>query len=195
MRTIVIATGNEGKLKEFKDLFPQCEVLSLKDIGYTKEIIEDGLTFEENALLKAKQVSLETGRIVIADDSGLEVNALHGAPGIHSARYAGDHNTEANNQLLLKNMEGIADRRAQFVCVICMYFPDGRYVFAKGVCEGKITRFLRGTNGFGYDPCFYIEEYGKTMAELPLQIKNKISHRAKAIQRLKELMNENFSFE
>ena len=195
MRTIVIATENEGKLKEFKDLFPQCNVLSLKDIGYTKKIEEDGLTFEENAILKAKQVSLETNRIVIADDSGLEVIALGGAPGIHSARYASDHNTEANNHLLLKNMEGIADRRAQFVCVICLYYPEGRYILAKGVCKGQIAETLKGTNGFGYDPCFYVEEYGKTMAELPFELKNKISHRSKAIQNLKEITHENFSFE
>ncbi|MDE6241585.1 MAG: XTP/dITP diphosphatase [Anaeroplasmataceae bacterium] len=195
MRTIVIATRNEGKLKEFKELFPNCEVLSLEDIAYTKEIIEDGKTFEENAIIKAKQVSTETNGIVIADDSGLEVMALDGAPGIHSARYASNHNAEANNQLLLKNLVGVTDRRAQFVCVICMYYPDGTYVLAEGKCEGKITEKLMGTNGFGYDPCFYVEEYGKTMAELPLTIKNKISHRAKAIQKLKELTHENFSFE
>ena len=195
MRTIVIATRNEGKLKEFKELFPKCEVLSLKDISYTKEIIENGKTFEENAMIKAKQVSIETNRIVIADDSGLEVMALDGAPGIHSARYASNHNAEANNKLLLKNLEGITNRKAQFVCVICMYYPDGSYVLAEGKCEGKITEKLIGTNGFGYDPCFYVEEYGKTMAELPLSIKNKISHRAKAIQKLKELTCEDFSFE
>lgn len=195
MRRIVIATRNEGKLREFKDLFPRCEILSLKDINYTKEIIEDGKSFEENAILKAKQVALDTNQMVIADDSGLEVFALNGAPGIHSARYSKDHNTLANNQLLLKNMNGYEDRRAQFVCVICLYFPNGRYLLSKGICEGKITEKLSGTNGFGYDPCFYVEEYGKTMAELSLDIKNKISHRAKAILHLKEMLYENFSFE
>lgn len=195
MRTIVIATRNAGKLKEFKDLFPMCEVVSLRDISYDKEIIENGTTFEENALLKARQVAKETGRIVIADDSGLEVMALGGKPGIHSARYASNHDANANNQFLLKNMEGITDRRAQFVCVICMYHPDGRYVLARGVCKGRITEAPAGINGFGYDPCFYVEGYGKTMAELSPAIKNQISHRAMAIQRLKELTNENFSFE
>ena len=195
MMSIVIATRNEGKLKEFKDLFPNHQVLSLKDISYDKEIIENGKTFEENAMMKSRQVAIDTKKIVIADDSGLEVFALGGKPGIHSARYASNHDDNANNQFLLKNMEGITDRRAQFVCVISMYYPDGRYVLARGVCKGRIAYAPSGIHGFGYDPIFYVEEYGKTMAELSPAIKNQISHRAMAIQKLKELTNENFSFE
>ncbi|MDE6656125.1 MAG: XTP/dITP diphosphatase [Anaeroplasmataceae bacterium] len=195
MRKIVIATSNLGKKREFQNLFPKMEILSLEDIGYTNEILEDGKTFEENALLKAKQVAQSTRSIVIADDSGLEVFALNGAPGIHSARYAKDHDTQANNQLLLKNMEGIEDRRARFVCAICMYFPNGEYILSKGVCDGSITKAPQGTNGFGYDPYFYVEEYRMTMAEMSLDLKNKISHRAKAIQHLKEQADEAFDFE
>lgn len=195
MKKVILATNNEGKLKEFKALFPMVEIVSLKEIGYTKEIIEDGTSFEENAILKAKQVSLDTNQIVIADDSGLEVFALNGAPGVYSARYSKDHNTQANNELLIKNLEGVEDRKAQFVCVICIYLPSGKYYLSKGICEGSISKSLSGTNGFGYDPCFYVKEYGKTMAELPLSEKNKISHRAKAIKGLKEIFHENFSFE
>ncbi len=194
MRKIVIATSNLGKLKEFQGLFPEDEVVSLQDIGYTKNIIENGTSFEENAILKAKQVSLDTGLMVIADDSGLEVEALGGAPGIYSARYAKDHNTEANNRLLIQNLKGKLNRKAQFVCVICMYAPNGKYILAKGICSGLITEEAKGTNGFGYDPYFYVPKLGKTMAELSLEEKNQISHRAKAILNLKGLMHEAFGF-
>lgn len=194
MRKIVIATSNLGKLKEFQGLFPEDEVVCLQDIGYTKNIIENGTSFEENAILKAKQVSLDTGLIVIADDSGLEVEALGGAPGIYSARYAKDHSTESNNRLLIQNLKGVTNRKAQFVCTICMYAPNDKYILAKGVCSGLITEEARGTNGFGYDPYFYVPELEKTMAELSLEEKNQISHRAKAILSLKELMHEAFDF-
>lgn len=190
MRRIVVATNNLGKLKEFQNLFPKDCLLTLKDISYTKELEETGSTFAENALSKAKQVALETKEIVLADDSGLEVFALNGAPGIYSARYAKDHDTEANNALLLKNLEGVTDRRARFVCVLCLYFPNGKYSLAEGCCEGSITLKPQGTNGFGYDPYFYVPAFHKTMAELPLELKNKISHRAKAMEKLKESLYE-----
>lgn len=193
MSTIVVATSNLGKLKEFKDLFQEDEILSLVDIGYHKEILETGTTFEENALLKAKQVSVDTGHIVLADDSGLEVDALGGAPGVYSARYSLERTTEGNNKKLIQELSGISNRSAQFVCVLCLYFPDGRYILARGECKGNITYEPSGTNGFGYDPYFYLEEYQKTMAELPLSIKNRISHRAIAKQKLLEKIYEDFS--
>lgn len=193
MNTIVVATSNPGKIKEYQTLFPNFLVQSLKDVHYEKEIEENGTTFEENALAKAKQVSKDLGIPVIADDSGLEVDALHGRPGIFSARYAGDHNDEQNNVKLLEEMMGITDRTAQFVCVIALYFPDGKYYLSRGICKGEIVNTPKGKNGFGYDPCFYLKAYHKTMAELPMEEKNKISHRAKALNQLKELMYENFS--
>ncbi|MDE6946902.1 MAG: XTP/dITP diphosphatase [Anaeroplasmataceae bacterium] len=193
MNTIVVATSNPGKIKEYQTLFPNFLVQSLKDVHYEKEIEENGTTFEENALAKAKQVSKDLGIPVIADDSGLEVDALHGRPGIFSARYAGDHNDEQNNVKLLEEMMGITDRTAQFVCVIALYFPDGKYYLSRGICKGEIVNTPKGKNGFGYDPCFYLKAYHKTMAELPMAEKNKISHRAKALNQLKELVYENFS--
>ncbi|MDE6583780.1 MAG: RdgB/HAM1 family non-canonical purine NTP pyrophosphatase [Anaeroplasmataceae bacterium] len=193
MSTIVVATSNPGKLKEFKDLFQEDKVLSLEDIGYHNEILETGNTFEENALIKAKQVSIDTGYVVLADDSGLEVDALGGAPGVYSARYSFERTVEGNNKKLIQELSGILNRSAQFVCVLCLYFPNGRYISARGVCKGSITYEPKGTNGFGYDPYFYLEEYQKTMAELPLSIKNQISHRAIAKQKLLEKIHEDFS--
>lgn len=193
MKNIVIATNNQGKIKEFKKIFSNYNILSLKDINYKKEIIENGNTFEENAIIKAKTVSLATNQIVIADDSGLEVFALNNMPGIYSARYAEEHNDLKNNELLIKNMELIEDRRAQFVCVICIYFPNGKYYTSKGICSGIITKEPKGSNGFGYDPYFYVSEFDKTMAELTLDEKNSISHRFKAIKNLKGIIDENFS--
>lgn len=191
MKKMVIATNNIGKQKEFQNLFPEFEVLSLKDLGYTKEIEEQGTTFEENAISKASQVSKEFNMVVLADDSGLEVEALGGAPGVLSARFAKDHDTEANNQKLMEVMKNETNRKARFVCVICVYWPNGEYKHFKGTCEGYIAYEPKGSNGFGYDPYFYLDEFKKTMAELPLSIKNQISHRAKAIKKLKEYFNEN----
>ena len=188
MKTIVVATNNLGKIKEFQELFKESHILSLKDIGYKEEIVENGKTFKENALIKAQQVSKALHAIVLADDSGLEVEALDGAPGIRSARYAGDHDTDKNNALLIKNLKGVKNRAARFVCALCLYFPDGTYHLVEGECLGTITEEGRGTNGFGYDPYFFVPKYSKTMAELPLEIKNKISHRADALRKLKELL-------
>ena len=194
MKTIVFATNNKNKIKEFKDILGNRNInlLSLADINYDKEIIEDGLSFKENALIKARQVALDTGYITISDDSGLSVDALNGAPGIYSARYSGK-GTKENNKLLLKNMEGKENRRAHFTCAICLYFPNGKYVVAEGYIYGAITDMPHGDNGFGYDPVFYLEEYHKTMAELEPTFKDKISHRANAIKKLGELVDEDFN--
>ena len=191
MRTIVVATNNFGKVKEFKELFQEDCLLTLKEIQYDKEIEEKGNTFSDNALCKARQVSKDTGYIVLADDSGLEVAALGGEPGVHSARYAKDHDDQANNALLLKKLNGKTQRDARFVCALCLYFPNDFYFMAEGYCTGVITTEARGTNGFGYDPYFLVPEFNQTMAQMPLSVKNKISHRAKALQTLKEKLNEN----
>ncbi len=195
MKKIVFATNNINKVKEFKSLFnnKDLEFLTLKEINYDKEIIEDGTTFEENALIKARQVSRDLNCIAISDDSGLEVRALNYAPGIYSARYAGTHNDEDNNSLLIKNLKGIKDRYARYVCAICVYFPNGLYLISKEICEGEIIDERKGTNGFGYDPYFYFKEFKKTFAEIPLETKNLVSHRAKAIRKLRGMLDEDFN--
>ena len=149
---------------------------------------------EENAEIKAMQVAKDLGVITISDDSGLEVEALNMAPGIYSARYAGTHNDEDNNQLLLKNLKGIKKRKARYACAICVCMPNLEHKTVIEYCYGEIIDDRRGQNGFGYDPYFYIPEFKKTFAEVPLEKKNTISHRAKAIRRIKELLNEDFSF-
>ncbi len=195
MTTIIFATNNKNKLRELRSIFPNVSILSLNELGYEKEIIEDGKTFEENALIKARQVSLDLNMTVVAEDSGLEVDALGGAPGIYSARYAGlDKDDEANNQLLLKNLVGVENRTARYVCAICVYHPDGEYKIFKETCCGIIIDQRRGSGGFGYDPYFYIPMFGKTFAEVPLEMKNTISHRSKAFNKLKEVCNEDLSF-
>lgn len=194
MKTIILATNNKNKLKEFQSISSDITFCSLEQIGYTKEIIENGSTFSENALIKARQIALELNCIVISDDSGLEVDALNGAPGIYSARYAGTHRDEDNNRLLIQNLQGKENRRAQYVCAICVCHPDGNYRIVEGTCEGLIQDQPRGDNGFGYDPYFYIPQFGKTFAEVPLEVKNTISHRAKALRKMMEVCNEDFSF-
>lgn len=194
MKTIVLATNNMGKLREVRSLFDNLEVMSLKDINYNKDIIEDGKTFAENALIKARTISKEFNITVIADDSGLEVEALGGKPGIYSARYAGCHDDEENNKLLIKNLQGITNRSARYVCAICVYKPNDEYRIFEAYCEGKIIDDARGTNGFGYDPYFYVEKYQKTMAEISLEEKNTISHRASALRMVKENCDEDFNF-
>lgn len=197
MTTIVIATNNQNKVREFKSLFdnPNIEFKTLKEIGYNKEIIEDGNTFSENALIKAKTVSKELNVIAISDDSGLSCEALNGAPGIYSARYAGpQHNDDDNNALLIKNLSDKENKNAKYVCAICLYHPNDEYKIIVGECHGTIIDTPKGKNGFGYDPYFYIEAFGKTFAEVPLEQKNTISHRARALRGLKEVINEDFSF-
>ena len=190
---IVLASKNAHKIKELQTLLSKyiegIEILSLDDVGILGDIEENGSTYLENALIKAR-VAATSGYIGIGDDSGLSVRALGGAPGVYSARYAGEHgDTAANNALLLKNLEGESDRSAEFVCTIACVFPDGREsICVEGRTQGTILESERGNEGFGYDPLFYYEPFGKTYAELTYDEKNSISHRFKAIEKLaKEL--------
>ncbi|AHA05336.1 XTP/dITP diphosphatase [Pediococcus pentosaceus] len=185
---ILIATKNDGKLKEFKQIFEQKGIVvkSLKDINDDVEIVENGLSFEENARLKADGYAKSIGIPVLADDSGLEIYALNGRPGIFSARYAGDHNDAANNAKVLSELGGIPDekRTATFHSTVVVRKPDGSELVANGNLRGRILAVPRGDNGFGYDPLFFVEAKNKTLAEMTREEKNKISHRALAIEDL-----------
>ena len=188
---IIFATGNEGKMKEVRMLLEDLNlpVLSLKDANITADIVEDGTTFEENAIIKATEIMKLTGALVLADDSGLEIDYLNKEPGIYSARYMGeDTSYRIKNQNLIDRLEGVPDekRTARFVCAIAAAFPNGDICTAIGTIEGIIGYEERGENGFGYDPIFFLPEYGKTTAELPLEIKNQLSHRGNALRKMKE---------
>ncbi|MDX5474005.1 MAG: XTP/dITP diphosphatase [Bacillaceae bacterium] len=189
MKELIIATNNEGKVKEFQNIFSEkgYTVRSLKDFPEIDDVEETGTTFEENALLKAQTVAKALKVVVIADDSGLEVDALNGEPGVYSARYAGtDKNDEANIDKVLEKLQEVPEekRTARFVCVLAVAMPDGESLTVRGTCEGFIANERKGENGFGYDPIFYIKEIDKTMAQLSKEEKNKISHRARAIELL-----------
>lgn len=188
---IIFATGNEGKMREvrliLKDL--DCEILSLAEIGINPEIIENGTTFAENAMIKAKAVWECTGEIVLADDSGLVVDYLGGEPGIYSARYMGEDTSYiVKNRSITDRMTGAVgeERSARFVCSIAAVMPDGHKIHTEGTMEGIIAEKPAGTGGFGYDPIVYLPEFGMTAAELTLEQKNKISHRGKALTAMKE---------
>lgn len=184
---IFLATGNKHKIDEIKAIFKNLkdiEILSIKDGIEIPEVIEDGDTFEANSAKKALEIAKFTGMITIADDSGLCVDALGGAPGVYSARYSGEGATDAsNNEKLIKNLQGIENRKAHFVSVITLGKPDGKSYSFRGEVEGEIIDTPRGNTGFGYDPHFYVEKYGKTLAEMP-EMKNVISHRANALKKL-----------
>lgn len=187
--TILVATNNMGKAQEFREMFAPrgYDIKTLADFPEIDEIEETGTTFEENALLKANTLYDLTGKIVLADDSGLTVDALNGEPGIYSARYSGgDHDDVANYTKLLRKLDGVAEaeRTAQFHSVLALVGPDKEPLLVHGEIAGYILEEAVGHNGFGYDPVFYIKELGKTMAEMSLAEKNKISHRAKALQKL-----------
>lgn len=195
MNEVVIATTNQGKIREIESILKdiKVKVKSLKDFPDISEIEEDGLTFSENALKKAQLVSKLTGRVTIADDSGLEVQYLNGRPGVYSARYAGENATDALNiQKLLKELQNVpyAQRKAKFRCVMVLCSPNGLCHSVNGECEGIIGFEPQGTYGFGYDPVFIVPEYNKTMAQLGPDIKNRISHRAKALEKLKAIITE-----
>lgn len=193
MKPIIIATKNKGKAREFERLFAPLgfEVQTLLDFEEMDDIEETGQTFEENAILKAEAVSKLTGHMVIADDSGLIVDALGGAPGIYSARYAGpEKDDEANIDKVLKELDRVQDedRTARFYCALAIAFPHSKTLTVHGTCEGEISRERKGSNGFGYDPIFFVKELGVSMAELSGEEKSEISHRAKALHKLKELL-------
>lgn len=188
---IIVATTNEGKMEEIRLIMADTDIkiFSLKEVGIDTEIIEDGKTFEENAIIKAKAIMEETGSVVIADDSGLEVDYLDKQPGIYSARFLGNDTpyTVKNNEIIkrLENAKG-EERSARFVCAIAAAFPDGSIFTTRGTIEGYINHKEQGENGFGYDPIVYIPEYEKTTAELTMEQKNAISHRRKALEKMKE---------
>ncbi len=193
MKKLIIATRNRGKVKEIKALLQTLsyDILSLEDLHIDVDIQEDGTTFEENAVKKAREICRMTGHLTLADDSGLEVLALNNAPGVHSARFAGENtNDEQNNKKLLSLMRNIekGKRQARFRCCIALYYPEGKYITVEGTCNGSIAFEPRGSNGFGYDPLFIVEGYDQTFAQLPSHIKDTISHRARAGQRLKDFL-------
>ena len=198
MDKIIFATGNEGKMKEVRMILEDLglPVLSLKDAGITADVEENGTTFEENAQIKAKAIMEMTGALVLADDSGLEVDALDKEPGIYSARYMGhDTSYHIKNQNIIDRLEGKVgeERSARFVCAIAAAFPDGRVLITRGTMEGQIGCEEKGENGFGYDPIFYLPEYQCYSAELSLEEKNKLSHRGKALRLMKERLHESFN--
>ena len=195
MTKIIFATGNKDKLREIKEILSDCDVdiRSMKEAGINVDIVEDGKTFEDNALIKARAIAAHTDALVLADDSGLAVDALDGAPGIYSARFSGlDGDDKANNRKLLELLKDVTmeKRTARFVSVITLIFPDGKTIVCRGECEGHIMFEESGSNGFGYDPLFRPEGYEVSFGQLPAEEKNRISHRAKALILLREKLKE-----
>jgi len=193
MTEMVLATGNKGKLAEFQRLLEglDIQVHSMKEYPEIGEIVEDGDSFAANALIKARAVCKATGKPAMADDSGLMVDALDGAPGIFSARFAGEQRSDAdNNAKVLQLLEDVADanRTARFFCAIAIVLPNGDEYTVEGTCEGVILRALQGEGGFGYDPLFYVPDMGKTFAELSMEEKNRISHRGHANRKAVEII-------
>lgn len=194
MKKIIFATGNQGKIKEIHEILSDLgvEILSMKEAGIQVDIVEDGKTFEENALIKAAAAAAEVQEedtVVLADDSGLEVDYLNKEPGIYSARYLGeDTSYEIKNQNIIDRLEGVPkeQRTARFVCTIAAVFPDGSTCVTRGTIEGYIGWEPAGENGFGYDPIFYVDEYQCSTAQLSMEAKNKLSHRGKALRAMKE---------
>ena len=193
MRRLIFATGNEHKMVEIREILGELpvEILSMKDVGIKADIVENGNTFEENALIKAKEVCKLAGEMVLADDSGLEIDYLNGEPGIYSARYMGeDTSYDIKNQALLDRLDGVEDakRTARFVCAIAAAFPDGGTETVRGTMEGIIGHEIAGENGFGYDPIFYLPEYGCTSAELAPEKKNELSHRGEGLRKMRAVI-------
>lgn len=185
-QTIVLASGNKHKIKEISDMLPNFNVVGYKELGFDFEIEENGKTFYENALIKAKAVAEVLNLPALADDSGICVDALNGEPGIYSARYAGDGIDKHNNELLLKNMRDKQNRKAKFVCCMVYYQPNGQIITATGETHGEILYAEQGENGFGYDPLFFSSDLQKCLGLASAKEKNSISHRFRAIQALKD---------
>jgi XTP/dITP diphosphohydrolase len=190
---VIVATRNKGKLREFREALKglNLRIYGLSDFSDVPEIEEDGQSFTENALKKARFYSRHFGKLTLADDSGLEVDSLNGQPGVHSARYAGERaSSQENNQKLLREMEGvpISKRGARFRCIIALKSPGKREVLAEGSCRGRIGFKEKGRKGFGYDPLFILPRGGRTMAQLSLEEKNRISHRGKALRKIRKVI-------
>ena len=197
METIIFATKNKGKIREINAILADMDVnvISMEDAGITIDVVEDGTTFEENSMKKAVQIMEVSGKITLADDSGLEIDYLNGEPGIYSARYAGENTSyDIKNNLLLERLTGVPDeeRTARFVCAIAAAFPDGTYEIVRGTIEGRIGYEIAGENGFGYDPIFYVPEYGCTTAEMDPEMKNKLSHRGNALRAMRAIMEKKY---
>lgn len=191
MKKVIFATTNKNKVREVNMMMKDfdVELQTMGEAGINIDIVEDGKTFEDNAIIKATAISKLTGEIVLADDSGLEIDYLNKEPGVYSARYMGEHTDyHTKNANLIHRLEGVPDekRTARFVCAIAAAFPDGTVKTVRGTMEGRIGYEEKGENGFGYDPIFFLPEYGCTSAELSMEEKNKISHRGKALQMIKE---------
>lgn len=194
-KVIVLASSNKGKLREISQMLPDYKIVTAKELGFNDEIEEDGSTFYENALKKAKTVSTALNLPALADDSGLCIEALNGAPGIYSARYAGDGIDAHNIELVLKNMQGVENRKAKFVSCLVYYKPNGKIITATGESHGEIMKEKTGSNGFGYDPIYYSLDLKKCFGIASSEEKNSVSHRSRALRKFKELLeseeNEN----
>lgn len=195
---LILATSNKGKLKEVKEILPEYDIVTMGEMGINEDIEENGTTFEENAYIKAKFIADRLNAVTIADDSGLEVDYLDGAPGIYSARFAGEGATDNDrNEKLLSLLKDVPfeKRTARYVCAIAIVFPDGEKHIFKQTCEGYILDEEVGNGGFGYDPLFYFPEFETTLANVPLDVKNTVSHRSKALEELKKFLAERKSKE
>ncbi|MCQ2536642.1 MAG: XTP/dITP diphosphatase [Lachnospiraceae bacterium] len=200
MTKIIFATGNKGKVNEIKEILKDvdAEIVTMKEAGYDIDVEENGTTYEENAVIKAKAIMEASGCLTLADDSGLEVDYLNKEPGIHSARYMGhDTSYDIKNQSIIDKLEGVPEeeRTGRFVCAIAAAFPDGRVETVRATMEGRIAHSIAGVNGFGYDPIFFLPERGCTSAEISAEEKNEISHRGKALRLMKERLIELGVFE
>lgn len=194
-QSLLVATHNQGKVVELAELLADLDVtlVGLDDIGITRDVAETGATFRENAVLKAEAYAQESGLLTLADDSGLEVDALAGRPGVHTARYGGEElNARQRYEYLLSNLNGVPweERRARFHCVVALARPEGVVATADGLLEGHIAMAPSGDGGFGYDPVFYIDEQACTMAQLPADLKNRISHRGRAVTAIKPRLRD-----
>ena len=195
MKKIIFATGNQDKMREIREILADMdvEVVSMKEAGIHADIVENGSTFEENAVIKAKTICELTGEITLADDSGLEIDYLNKEPGIYSARYMGeDTSYDIKNQALIDRLEGVPDekRTARFVCAIAAALPDGSTEVVRGTMEGRIGCEITGENGFGYDPIFYLPQFGCSSAELEPEKKNELSHRGEGLRKMRKVLEE-----
>lgn len=190
MIKVIFATQNKGKIKEIREIMQDMDIdiITMEEAGINIQVIEDGKTFEENAIKKAEEIMKISGAIVLADDSGLEIDYFNGKPGVYSARYLGENTPyEEKNAIILDQMKDVSEekRGARFICVIAAAFPNRETIITKGIMEGIVGYEPIGTGGFGYDPIFYMEEFGTSTANIPAEVKNKISHRGKALKQMK----------